>query len=197
MSEANAEEQRQQFELRWLEYYNFVFGFVFRLLRNRDDAEEVTQTTFLRFLAAMERRDWKVKHIKAYLRTTAKHLCYELWEHRREEGPTVSTNDEHDEKTQRDLERRAVESDNSMRELEDRIDYQKLFESLPHTIFDGLSEYDLELLTLDIIEELPNKEIAEIVGKDVASVRYHLQKLRARLRYRGRKYLEGTDGNLF
>jgi RNA polymerase sigma factor (sigma-70 family) len=195
MSEANADDQRLQFTLRWLEYYNFVFNFVYRELNNKSDAEDITQTTFQRFLAAMERTNWKVKYIKAYLRTTAKHLCYEFWEHRREEG-IVSSDDQHDEKTQRDLERKAMESDDSMREIEDRIDHEKLLQSLPHAIFNGLSEYELTILNLDIVEELSNKEIAKVVGKDVPSVRYDLQKVRARIRYRGRQHNDRNGENL-
>ena len=195
----DATEQRLQFEQRWLEYYNAVFSFVFHSLKNRADAEDVTQTTLMRFLAFMERRHWELEvvNVKAYLLTIAKRLCYEFWTRRRKEG-AVSYDDEHDKQTQKDLERKSKESDDLIRKIEDHIYYEELIQSLPlDVILDGLSEEELDLLYLDVVEGLSNEEIAEIVGEDVDSVRYHLQKLHAKIRYRGRKYLERTGGKLF
>lgn len=180
---------RREFEQKWLEYYEATFIYVLRKVRNKADAEDITQITFQRFLAHMERVQWKteVKNLRAYLMSAAANLCVDFL-NRNIEETQVSYDDQADEQTRNDLRDQAIQRDDSYTRIEARIFYEELYKSLPlEVILSRLSEYELNLLHLHAVEELTAEEIAKIVDNDVRQVRYDLQKLYAKIRYRARK----------
>lgn len=182
---ANSIDQLELFQKNSTEYYDYLFRHVLRLTRDRTDAEEITQTVFMKFLKLLNGKDKKeIRSVKAYLARTATNLCKDMWSRRRKEM-SVSYEDEH---VREKLEREAVESDDSVARLENGIYYKERYRSLPlNTIFSGLTEYEIEILYLRRVDEISIKEIALIVGKEVSAVRYDLQKLEARIRHRVRK----------
>lgn len=180
---------RREFEQKYLEHYNSLFAYLLRKLGNRADAEDITHTTFQRFLAHMEKVQWRteVKNVNNYLRKAALNLCVDLWKRKIDETQ-VSYDDEEDEKTQHDLQEQAVQRDDPYTSIENRIFYKEVYKSLPlNAILGRLSKYELDLLYLHVVDEGTAEEIAKIVDKDVHQVRYDLNKLLAKIRYRVNK----------
>ena len=74
--------------------------------------------------------------------------------------------------------------------------FKELCRILPlRVILTGLDKYEREIFVLRRVERLSVKDIATIKKKDVCQVRYDLQKIDARIRYRVRKIIrEGKVG---
>lgn len=93
-----------------------------------------------------------------------------------------------DEQARKALDRKAEQqSKEFIAGIEAGIDYKKLYELFPSKIiFGGLSDYEFQILHLNKVDELPVKEIASIVGKDVYQVGHDLNKLMAKIRARAK-----------
>ncbi len=76
-------------------------------------------------------------------------------------------------------------------EKEERSEtYEQLRNSLPlKVIFKGLSQQDVELFLLYTVEGMGAEQIAEELGETTERVQFHLRIVRAKIRYRTRKYL--------
>lgn len=196
---------RQLFEQNCAEYHRFLLHFLLRLLGNETEAEELTQEAFLHMQAFMERHQWKreVKSFRAYLVTTAIHIRKDawrgkdLWKGWREEG-SVDYNDEQAEHVRKVLDREAMQSNNPTSDIENGIFFKELYDELPlKTILRDLEPYQLEILKLEAVDEMSPDEIALVVGRETAQVRYDLQKIHALLRYRVQKLFEDSGENPF
>ena len=183
-------DNRQFFEQHSGELYESLFRQVIKLTRNRRDAEDITQSAFMKVLEQMQRPNWKIdtKSIRAYLGQTARNLHRDRW---RSKAKTISYDDDDVRET---IEQQAAVNDDSVARMDNRIYYKELFEALPNVILKDSTDYERQLLQLRRVDELPWEEIAEIVGRSVNQVRYDLHKLEARLRYRVAKITEaGTQ----
>ena len=98
----------------------------------------------------------------------------------------------HDDKHMREESRRkAVQGDDPSTRFEKDIYFKQLYQSLPLQVILGrLNEDDLQLLSLRVIDGMSVKEMAAIVGKDERTVRYHWNKLQARIRARVRTLID-------
>lgn len=176
--------------------YDHLLRYASYLTHNSTEAEEITQTAYLRYLSIMERNHWKVeiRNVQAYLRSIARNLCNDMWMQGR---VTVVSYD--DNNIRKELETSEAKSNDSVTSIENRIYFEELYRALPlNVILGGCSEYEMELLQLNAIDEMSPEEIAQIVGKEVSQVRYDLQKNYAKIRYRVRKLINKTgDDNLF
>lgn len=206
MSESSAEamDPRQLFEQNCSEYRNYLLNFLCRVIGDRAEAEELTQDSFLHLLAFMERKQWQavIRSPKAYLIATAIHVRRDkkrgkdLWKGRREEG-SVDYDDEQAEHIRKVLDREAVKHNDPTDEIEDGIFFKELYKELPvNTLLSGLSRYEAEIFRLKA-DGFSTKEIGQVVQKPEAQVRYDLQKLNAKFRYRVRKVLGDSGGNPF
>lgn len=194
---ALANERRQQFDQNCAEYYSSLLRYLLFVTRNLTVAEEIAQKTFLRFLSRMNRTQWEVevKNVKAYLMTTARRLCIDMWKGAGEEE-LVSYDDEQNEQVQEALQRRAKECDETVARIENSIYYKELYQSLPlNIILAGMSEYEKSILYMNAVDEMSAEEIAPIVKEAPGQVRYDLQKIHSRLGYRVRKFIEENGGN--
>jgi RNA polymerase sigma factor (sigma-70 family) len=183
-------DNRQFFEQHSGELYESLFRQVIKLTRNRRDAEDITQSAFMKVLEQMQRPNWKIdtKSIRAYLGQTARNLHRDRW---RSKSKTISYDDNDVRET---IEQQAAVNDDSVARMDNRIYYKELFEALPNVILKDSTDYERQLLQLRKVDQLPWEEIAEIVGRSVNQVRYDLHKLEARLRYRVARITEaGTQ----
>lgn len=187
-ADASVIDSRQFFEQHSSELYDSLFRQVVKLTRNKRDAEDITQTAFLKVLEQMQRPNWKLesKSIRAYLSQTARNLYRDMW---RAKMKTVCYDDDAVRQT---LEQEAMQTDNSVNRIENRIYYKQLFKALPNVILQGSTEYERQLLQLRRVDQHSWTEIAEIVGRNVNQVRYDFQKLEARIRYRVAKITEAS-----
>src|ERR1044071_3826737 len=179
MSGANASviDNRQFFEQHSGELYESLFRQVIKLTRNRRDAEEITQTAFMKVLEQMQRPNWGIdtKSIRAYLGQTARNLHRDRW---RSKSQTLSYDDENVRET---IEQEAVSKDDSVARMDNRIYYKELFEALPNVILKDTTDYEQQLLQLRKVDQLSWEQIAEVVGRSANQVRYDLHKLEARI----------------
>jgi RNA polymerase sigma factor (sigma-70 family) len=183
-------DDRQFFEQHSGELYESLFRQVIKLTRNRRDAEDITQSAFMKVLEQMQRPNWKIdtKSIRAYLGQTARNLHRDRW---RSKSKTISYDDNDVRET---IEQQAAVNDDSVARMDNRIYYKELFGALPNVILKDSTDYERQLLQLRKVDQLPWEEIAEIVGRSVNQVRYDLHKLEARLRYRVARITEaGTQ----
>jgi len=183
-------DDRQFFEQHSGELYESLFRQVIKLTRNRRDAEDITQSAFMKVLEQMQRPNWKIdtKSIRAYLGQTARNLHRDRW---RSKSKTISYDDNDVRET---IEQQAAVNDDSVARMDNRIYYKELFEALPNVILKDSTDYERQLLQLRKVDQLPWEEIAEIVGRSINQVRYDLHKLEARLRYRVARITEaGTQ----
>jgi len=183
-------DNRQFFEQHSGELYESLFRQVIKLTRNRRDAEDITQSAFMKVLEQMQRPNWKIdtKSIRAYLGQTARNLHRDRW---RSKSKTISYDDNDVRET---IEQQAAVNDDSVARMDNRIYYKELFEALPNVILKDSTDYERQLLQLRKVDQLRWEEIAEIVGRSVNQVRYDLHKLEARLRYRVARITEaGTQ----
>ena len=183
-------DDRQFFEQHSGELYESLFRQVIKLTRNRRDAEDITQSAFMKVLEQMQRPNWKIdtKSIRAYLGQTARNLHRDRW---RSKSKTISYDDNDVRET---IEQQAAVNDDSVARMDNRIYYKELFEALPNVILKDSTDYERQLLQLRKVDQVPWEEIAEIVGRSVNQVRYDLHKLEARLRYRVARITEaGTQ----
>jgi RNA polymerase sigma factor (sigma-70 family) len=197
-SEQAANEKRMEFEEKWPLHFNNLYPYVLNLTRNKADAEDITQDALICFKEHMEKNKWDVKfdNEDAYRRRIAHNLYMDLCKRRKKEGQ-VSCDNEEDERTRKEAERRAGACDDAIASIEDDMHYKKLYRTLPlKVILGGLSDYELQLLRLKKVEEKSPEEIAETLHKDVYRVRYDLNKLDAKLRYRVKKLLPQATGRL-
>lgn len=179
---------RLEFESHWGEYEEKLRRYALRILGNEDDAEEVARQAMTDHLESMERRLWNVELVstEAYLKVIARNLCYALWSRRSRETPLYSSGEE-GEKTLKALEEKAMRENDPTSRLNDKIAKGELLNAIPKVVSSKLSDEEKEILYLHFTQQLGAKEIAAVLGKDVDYIRYQLNKLKAKIRYRVKK----------
>ena len=136
------------FESIYREYFSRVYGFLYRMCRNDDLAEELTQETFCQALKGLGtfRGDCTPG---SWLCAIAKRLWYKELERRRR---TVPLEDESLS--------RLTAPDDPAAELELRDDRNALYRAMR-----GLSPETREVLSLRLAGEFSFREIGEILGR--------------------------------
>lgn len=180
----------ESFEENSSEYYATLFRTVLRLTGDQEEAEDLAQTAFVRFLRLMTRKQWdlEIDHVQAYLTRIARNLVNDRW---REKGKEKAVSYD-DDKTREAVDRETAQTDESVVTMDNRIYFKELYRTLPNVILAGMSQYEEQIFLLRRIEELSLREVADTVGKEICKVRYDLQKVEARIRYRARKII-GED----
>ena len=174
----------QAFEKNIDKHYDDVFREALRLTRNRAEAEGVTQATLLKFLDLMDRKDWKVEinDLKAYLKSIAKHVWSDRMQHQRKEKDPLHYDDKKDLK-ELELDPRNRRDDTG--DIESRIYYKELSNTIPwRLILRDTTDYERKLFRMRYIDEMSFKEIGAQVQKDPIVVKYELDRLMAKIRYR-------------
>jgi RNA polymerase sigma factor (sigma-70 family) len=191
-----AKQKSSEFNDKWLVHYKRLYPYVLNLTRNKADAEDITQDALMYFKEHMEKKQWNVtiEDEDAYRRRIAHNLFTDLCKRRKREG-LVSSDGEEIELTQNEEDSKVIATDDSITRIEDEIHYKQLYRALPlRAILNGLSDYELQLIRLKALGEKSYDEIAEILHKDVFRVRYDLNKLDSKLRYRVRKIRSEANG---
>ncbi|HBB96008.1 MAG TPA: hypothetical protein DC054_11520 [Blastocatellia bacterium] len=78
-------------------------------------------------------------------------------------------------------------------EADNRIDALELAKTLPFRVLMGhLSEHELLLASLYYVGDLSVDQIAEKLGEDTQAVRFNLNRLKIKIRYRARRIIGST-----
>ncbi len=148
-------------------YKNLVFTLCLRLLKNREEAEEVAQDSFVKIYKSLNKFKGEAKFSTWVYRVTYNN-CLDFLKAKKRKLQELSV-DAYDGFEIEDL-------DNAIDILE-----EKERESAILSCINMLNEDDAFLLTLHYYEDQSVKEIAEIMNLSVANVKVKL--------YRGRKQL--------
>lgn len=146
-------------------YYALIFKYILFKLKNRCDAEDLTQETFIKFFGNIDRYNEYGK-AKNYLYVIAGNLCKNYWKKRgylKEKEEALKN------------EKRYIEA---LENFEIKADVERAFEKLPLEI--------REVAILFFIQELKQKEIATILGIKLSLVKYRVSRAKVLLK----KYLE-------
>jgi RNA polymerase sigma-70 factor, ECF subfamily len=162
-----------------------VFGLVFRLVRNRNDLEDIVQEVFLKAFLAIRSYNFQSSFGTWLGRITVNH-CYDYL--RRVRASRLRTFSEMSEEGQRQLEdgplANSSETPSGERQIVARELVGRLLERAPAD--------DRVILVLKEMEELSVEEIAEIMKLRPTTVKVRLHRARKRMledwkRWRGRK----------
>ena len=156
-----------------------LFAFVWRIVRNRDDAEELCQEAFLRAFSALDTFDENYR-FSTWLFTIAYRLTLNSLRRKRPGTPDI------------DLSTLAGQE-----VVEDRTAHSEEVRELKAAVWsavDQLSPPQRAAMLLYYKQEMSCQEIAEVLEIPVATVKSHLHRARARLKdLLEEKIGEGTE----
>jgi RNA polymerase sigma-70 factor (ECF subfamily) len=165
-----------------LRYYHKLMQYAYRLTGDMAEAEDIVQEATYRVLRT-EITPIELQSAYAYLHRSVKNAFVDKLKKERV-GEHLSLDEQKGL-----LDELVVVSPSDT--IENDIYYKELLASLPKSIlFGGLSEYEIKLLFMDAVEEMNPNEIAAALGEDADRIRYHLNRLYARIRYRVRKLMK-------
>lgn len=138
-------------------YFTPVFRYVYIRVRNKEEANDLAQTVFLKVFTALPNFKEQNKSPLAYLFTVARNAVIDFW--RTKKGVKVDD-------FKAIVERTADDGDSPHISYE-RNENQELI----HRALQELTDIQREVITLKFLSDLPNKEIAELLGKTEEAVR--------------------------
>lgn len=141
------------------EYKIPLYNYIYRILYNKDDAEDLLQEVFLKFFKNIEHIDFK-RNIKAFIFKIARNSCIDFLRKRKNEMPFV---DEIYEKPCNFYERM---------KLKGKIERALL----------NLKKEDREIIILKYFENFKIKEISEIMGIPENTVKIKILRALKKLR---------------
>lgn len=132
-----------------------VFGIVYQAVRDRSDAQDLTQEVFLRALRSLDRYEHSGAPFRAYLRTIALNLVRDLWRKRQPLRVGIYQSDHLPA-------RQPGPEEVAMRRVDERWIRKAL---------DKLSDDHRRVLELRIFEGRDSNEVARMMGRSPAAVR--------------------------
>lgn len=132
-------------------YYADIFRFCLYMIQSEDDAYDITQETFLKFIKYSSA--YRQHNLKGYLLTIARNLCFSYFRMQKERSHSYEWEI---------LEKIPVQKD-SIQNTENSIYLQKLLSEL--------SPENREVVILRTYEELKFKDIAKMMGCSVSTIK--------------------------
>jgi RNA polymerase sigma-70 factor (ECF subfamily) len=161
---------QEAFDAIYRGYYTPLYRFIFFRVRSKNEAEDLTQTLFLKLYRSLGAYSGGVPPEK-YLYTAARNLVIDFF---------------------RSKPHRAIPSDDLIRELDeetpgtDNLTHERETSELVRDVLESLHGDEREIITMRFIDELTNQEIAHKTGKSEVNIRQiqsrALRKLRDRFR---------------
>ena len=132
-------------------YYADIFRFCLYMVQSEDDAYDITQETFLKFIKYSSA--YRQHNLKGYLLTIARNLCFSYFRMQKERSHSYEW---------KILEKIPIQND-SIQSTENAIYLQKLLSEL--------SPENREVVILRTYEELKFKDIAKMMGCSISTVK--------------------------
>jgi len=176
---------REQFETLLDEHRDAVYGLARYLLTKKEDAEDVTQETFLRLFREGDRIE--LETVKWWLLRVCRNLCLDQMRrrkvraHARDDGhgglgrDRVGIETEEDDRRERHLE--VSDLGTGALHIERELDLQKMV-----SIMNQMNEPYRSVLVLRELHDLPYGEIAETLEMSLSAVKVSLHRARKKLR---------------
>jgi RNA polymerase sigma-70 factor (ECF subfamily) len=147
----------------FLDYNDYIYKFIYGMVQNRAEAEDLLQDTFIKVIKAQKNKE-EIQNWKNYLLTVARNTVYDHWRKRKNK----------------------ISLDNlfNLRTKEKDIDLQLDIEKGIKKLSPKLKE----VIVLREINQLEYSEIAEILGIEKGTVKSRLNRAREELK----NFLEGN-----
>jgi RNA polymerase sigma-70 factor, ECF subfamily len=147
--------QREALEELYLLHFDRIYGYLHLSVGNRHDAEDLTTQTFLKMLEAIGRFRWQSAPFSAWLFRIAHNLAMDHFRATRRWQPEEDVPEPVGE-TEPSAEAAALQS----------IGRQSMLD-----LIEDLSEEQKQVLTLKFVFNLPNAEVATILGKTEGAIK--------------------------
>ncbi len=177
---ATRQGDRESFKRLYDLYARKVLNFAFRLMGSREAAEEVTQETFISVFKNIGKLQ-KISRFEPWLFMIARNFVYQAF--RKNKRSFIST-DETDE-DDRQIIRLESEDDDPEADL--------LKGELRHVAMDIIQSLDIkyrEVFVLAVLEGYSYKDVAEMLGRKVQSVKTDIHRARLQIRDKLSNYLQ-------
>jgi RNA polymerase sigma-70 factor (ECF subfamily) len=149
------EGDRQALEELYLLHFDRIYSYLHMSIGNRHDAEDLTTQTFMKMLESIKRFRWQSAPFSAWLFRIAHNLAMDHFRASRRWQPEEEVPEPPDE-TEPSAEAAAMQT----------IGRQSMLE-----LIDGLSAEQQQVLTLKFVFNLPNAEVATILGKTEGAIK--------------------------
>ena len=139
-------------------YLTPVYRYIFFRVRNKETAEDLTQTVFMRVFNALARFEKRKISPLAYFFTVARNVVIDHWKKKKDllpDDPDVTFS--------------ALKDESGIDLHEHMSDAQTM--ACIKDALGSLKDDQQEVLILKFIDDMKNKEIAELVGKSESAVR--------------------------
>lgn len=142
------------------ECYGDIYRYSYCILRNRENAQDITQETFLKFLSTSERYVEYGK-LKNYLLVIAKNLIRDYW--RKQKPVSLEGSEEI-----------VAQSDQGLEGSTQRIDVLEAISTLTCD--------EQEMIVMRYYQELSIKDISVVMERPTSTVNYQIRKAEEKLR---------------
>ncbi|HTO92382.1 MAG TPA: sigma-70 family RNA polymerase sigma factor [Candidatus Sulfotelmatobacter sp.] len=157
-------------------YQKPVYTVAFRMLRSAEDAEDITQETFVRVFRALDRYD-PSRSFEAWLFTITTRLCIDLLRRRKVRPVSLVRRDaETDEEQSVDVEDPGLKPDELTSHAEE--------ERRTRTLIDSLPPHYRIVVVLRHQQDMSYEEIAEALHLPLGTVKARIHRARALLKDR-------------
>jgi RNA polymerase sigma-70 factor (ECF subfamily) len=140
--------------IEYEKYIAPIFRFIYFRVKNHQEAEDLTQTVFLKAWKGIGKYKKQNNPFSSWLYTIARNTIIDYWKKKKELNLDEGVSDILDD------------GSNVLQEIENESDFQQIMESII-----VLTEDQQEIIILKFIEDLSNKEISEILSKNEDAVR--------------------------
>lgn len=155
-------------------YQRRIFALVYRVLRRREEVEEIAQEIFLKAYLAVGTYNFESSFGTWLMRIAVNH-CYDQLRRRRSSRLTYFSE-------MSEVGERAVLAGSESRETSgDRVQRQLESRDLVEKLLERASAEDRVILTLKELEDLSVKEIAEVLKLNAGTVKVRLHRARKRM----------------
>ena len=148
--------EQEALELIYDQYSTALYRYAYRQVGNAQMAEDCVAETFARFLNALKQNKGPKKHLRAYLYRIAHNWISD--QYRRGAAPTAS------------IEEREDLTDESQPSVEKTVQ-QTIEAEVIRGYLSELTDEQRQVIVLKHLESLGNAEVAEIMNKNVGSVK--------------------------
>jgi RNA polymerase sigma-70 factor (ECF subfamily) len=149
------EGDREALEELYLLHFDRIYSYLHMSVGNRHDAEDLTTQTFLKMLESIKRFRWQAAPFSAWLFRIAHNLAMDHFRATRRWQPEEEVPEPVGE-TEPSAEVAALQS----------IGRQSMLD-----LIEGLSQEQRQVLTLKFVFNLPNAEVATVLGKTEGAIK--------------------------
>ena len=146
---------RNALEELYLLHFDRIYSYLHMSVGNRHDAEDLTTQTFLKMLESITRFRWRSAPFSAWLFRIAHNLAMDHFRSSRRWQP------------EEDVPEPIGESEPSA----EAVAFQAIGRQSMLELIEGLSQEQRQVLTLKFVFNLPNAEVATILGKTEGAVK--------------------------